>query len=295
MDKLVAKNPDMPNWDAIHTTIIRNNRFRCDHGWDIDLDDGSSNYYLYNNLCLNGGIKLREGFFRTVENNILINNGFHPHVWFKNSGDVFRKNIVMTDHKDIQLQGWGKEVDFNLFPDAKTLKKVRENNTDINSTYGNPLFRNPETGDFSVNNDSPAIKLGFVNFPMKDFGVQKPELKAIAKKPEIPVLHIAEFQKVKVKTRLWLGATIKNVETLGERSATGLDEEAGVLILKIENGSLADHAGLQEGDVIIKCENIVIEKMGDLLNAHQGANWIGRLRLVVFRNQEENEVTIRTK
>ena len=31
----------MPLWDAMHTTIIRNNRFRCDHGWDIDLDDGS--------------------------------------------------------------------------------------------------------------------------------------------------------------------------------------------------------------------------------------------------------------
>jgi hypothetical protein len=34
------------------------------------LDDGSSNYQIYNNLCLNGGIKLREGFYRTVENNI---------------------------------------------------------------------------------------------------------------------------------------------------------------------------------------------------------------------------------
>jgi hypothetical protein len=55
MDSMTTANPDMPNWDAIHTTIIRNNRFRCDHGWDIDLDDGSSNYHIYNNLCLNGG------------------------------------------------------------------------------------------------------------------------------------------------------------------------------------------------------------------------------------------------
>ena len=40
---------------------------------DIDLDDGSSNYHIYNNICLNGGLKLREGFYRTVENNIIIN------------------------------------------------------------------------------------------------------------------------------------------------------------------------------------------------------------------------------
>ncbi len=44
------------------TVILRNNRWRCDHGWDIDLDDGSTNYHIYNNLTLNGGIKLREGF-----------------------------------------------------------------------------------------------------------------------------------------------------------------------------------------------------------------------------------------
>src|SRR5690606_31267137 len=65
MDQMVADNPEMPLWDAIHMTIIRHNRFRCDHGWDIDLDDGSSNYGIYNNVCLNGGIKLREGFHRT--------------------------------------------------------------------------------------------------------------------------------------------------------------------------------------------------------------------------------------
>lgn len=29
--------------DAVETTVIRNSRWRCDHGWDIDLDDGSSN------------------------------------------------------------------------------------------------------------------------------------------------------------------------------------------------------------------------------------------------------------
>lgn len=71
--------------------IIRHNRWRCDHGWDIDLDDGSSQYEVYNNLLLNGGLKFREGYNRTATNNIIINNSFHPHVWYKESGDVFTK------------------------------------------------------------------------------------------------------------------------------------------------------------------------------------------------------------
>ena len=41
------------------------------------------NYHIYNNLCLNGGIKNREGFYRVVENNIMVNNTFHPHVWYR--------------------------------------------------------------------------------------------------------------------------------------------------------------------------------------------------------------------
>lgn len=51
----------------------------------------------------------------------MINNGFHPHVWFKNNGDVFKHNCVFTEHKDIRLQGWGKEVDHNLFADRDAL------------------------------------------------------------------------------------------------------------------------------------------------------------------------------
>ena len=70
-----------------------------------------------------------QNFTKSLEsnsNNIMINNGFHPHVWFKNSGDVFKHNIVFTEHKDIRLQDWGKEVDYNLFPDEATLKQTQK-------------------------------------------------------------------------------------------------------------------------------------------------------------------------
>jgi hypothetical protein len=52
----------LPLLDVVKPIMLANNRWRCDHGWDIDLDDGSSNYIITNNLCLRGGIKNREGF-----------------------------------------------------------------------------------------------------------------------------------------------------------------------------------------------------------------------------------------
>ena len=295
MDEIVDRNPEMPYWDAIHTTIIRNNRMRCDHGWDIDLDDGSSNYHIYNNLCLNGGIKLREGFYRTVENNIMVNNGFHPHVWFKKSGDVFRRNIVMTDHKDIRLLGWGKEVDHNLFPNQSALEKARQNSTDRHSTFGDPLFIDPEHGNFTVSEASPAIALGFVNFTMDRFGVQVPELKKIAKSPDIPALVFPSGSAKELKTTEWLGAQLKNIESIEERSAAGRNETSGVLILDIEPGSLAGAGVLQQGDVIVKCEDDKIKNITDLLNSHQGNNWMGKLKLGIVRNQQEISVTIKTR
>ncbi len=52
--------------DARETTIIRNNYFREQRGWGIDLDDGSANFLVTKNLCLGISVKLREGDYRTV-------------------------------------------------------------------------------------------------------------------------------------------------------------------------------------------------------------------------------------
>ena len=296
MDQMVAENPEMPLWDAVETTVIRNNRFRCDHGWDIDLDDGATNYEIYNNLCLNGGIKLREGFHRMVENNIMINNGFHPHVWFKNSGDIFRRNVVMTDHKDIRLQGWGKEVDYNLFTDEKSLIKSKENGTDNHSVFGTPKFMNPENGDFRVQNDSKAFAIGFKNFAMDSFGVKKPELRALAKTPEIPDLLLRSTDgSSKTITMDWLGGHLKNMETLAERSASGLSKTAGVMIIDIKPNSILDNSELQTGDVIIGGEGKETNSILDLKEVIQEHTWKGVLDLKVFRNQKSMDLKIEIK
>jgi hypothetical protein len=95
---------------------LRNNRWRCDHGWDIDLDDGSSYYFISNNLCLHGGIKNREGYGRVVENNIMVGAGLDPHVWLETGGDIFRHNIVWRDYRPALMPSppWGRIMDRNL-------------------------------------------------------------------------------------------------------------------------------------------------------------------------------------
>jgi hypothetical protein len=293
MDSLVAVHPELILKDAIHTTIIRNNRFRCDHGWDIDLDDGSSNYYIADNLCLNGGLKLREGFCRTAENNILINNGFHPHVWFNDSKDIFRRNIVSTGHKDIRLKSWGTEVDFNLFPDELSLEKARTNGVDQNSLSGDPLFSDAGNGNFSVRNDSPALKLGFRNFAMDRFGVQDSALKKIAAKPDIPALMtITGDLQYRSPVVNWLGAHLKNVETMAERSAAGLSETSGIIVLDVDNNSPAFRSGLQKGDVIIRAEGETTDEVSHLMKVFQQKKQTGKLSVVLFRNQAEKPLTI---
>ncbi|MBS1751367.1 MAG: PDZ domain-containing protein [Bacteroidetes bacterium] len=295
MDSLVKAYPWLITIDARKQTIIRNNRFRCDHGWDIDLDDGSSNYYIYNNLCLNGGIKLREGFYRRVENNIIINNSFHPHVWFNKSGDVFRKNIVMKKYAPIQIVEWGKQVDYNLFPDKSALAFSQANGTDSHSVFGDPVFIDPAHGDFRVAQSSPALTLGFQNFAMNNFGVQNPALKKLALLPQIPILITDPDLKKKSATIAFLGGGIKSVEGAGDRSAYGLPDETGVIILSAPENSLLFLSRLKPNDVIRNADEKPVNSIRDLLDIYQLSNWKGHIPVKIIRNQQEMDVELKTK
>lgn len=292
MDEITEKEPLLVTLDAQKPTIIRNNRFRCDHGWDIDLDDGSTNYHIYNNLCLNGGIKLREGFYRTVENNIMINNSFHPHVWFKNSHDIFRKNIVTTWYKPIQIDFWGKEVDYNLLPDSAALAQSRSLGLDMHGGYGDPDFIAPETGDFRVAENSPALASGFKNFPMDQFGVKNGQFRKLAASPEIPKLYVESFQKEKRPIFDFLGAKVRKIKGLGDRSAAGLQDENGILVIELPTGTLAEKQGVLINDVIIKLNDKKTSNIAQLMDSYQGEMWKGRIDLTVIRNQEEIEISI---
>lgn len=193
--------------DSRTPTIIQNNRFVHEgrkRSWGIDLDDGSSNYVVRNNLCLGCSVKLREGFFRTVENNIFV-TPFPPakQCCFKNSGDIIRHNILVDISGN---SGWidicdpPVEMNLNLyynfrgekpvfscnpksmgegFKKRMTMSEWQAQGLDKYSVYADPLFVAPEKGDFSVKLTSPALRLGFKNFPMNQFGTEDENYKKI--------------------------------------------------------------------------------------------------------------------
>ncbi len=197
-DQVWEAHKAVPLLDAVTTSVLRNNRWRCDHGWDIALEEGSSNYLLCYNLCLRGGIKSCEGFYRIIENNIMINNGFHPHAWYKHTQDSVRRNIMISDRyhstAGMPATAWGGRMDHNLVHRrgvAKAMpaqKLARQSQRDAHSIMADAGFMDPSQGDFQVRMRSPALALGFKNFPMDRFGVQTPELKALARTPDIPGL-----------------------------------------------------------------------------------------------------------
>jgi hypothetical protein len=301
MNREVGNNPLLPYLDMLEPNIIRNSRWRCDHGWDIDLDDGSSQYRIYNNLLLNGGLKFREGYYRFAYNNIVVNNGLHPHVWPRNNGDVIARNIFFTSHRAIAMnrgmeedEKWGKEIDYNVFVSSHADRQLyARNGCDVNSIVADPGFRDPASGDFSIDPAGVVFKLGFRNFDMQGFGVLSPHLKAIVKAPEIPEVQMevdtggGGFPAMEVT--LWEDAQL--TEPRGEAlSAYGVSLDAGgVAMAYVPEFSRAWAKGFRTGDLVLEVDGKKIDGLDTFITLMKKK---GKLKLLLVRNQEEMELVI---
>jgi hypothetical protein len=195
---------------AEETTIVRNNYLHGvaktyrwgDYLQALDLDDGTSNFHVYNNLCVGMGISIREGDFRTVENNIIIDPAvpFAIHYGFINNNDIVRRNIIYTTgdifHVSAVTQPYLKEMNNNLYYSPRppwsyrpaismasrnsngistykklTLAEWQQFGYDKNSLIADPMFIDPAKNDYRVKPESPALKLGFKNFEMGKWGL----------------------------------------------------------------------------------------------------------------------------
>lgn len=259
--------------DCLGKTIIRNSRFRCDRGWDIDLDDGSSNYEIYNNLCLNGGIKLREGFNRHVHHNITINNSIHFHVWYKNSGDIVENNIVFTEYQPILMEnGFGNRVDYNILNKRKCWRpqpaKVLAEQTGLDA-HSILLDCQIQPGTYRVGNKQLT---DFKNFPTR-FGVRYRPLRKLAKQPVLPEL-LGSTHKVEGNITKHLAMKLKNIETDGEMSALATAGHSGVIVVDVEQFGIGTSKGLLPLDVIVQVGEEEITCVDDFLkiNKEQFAN-----------------------
>jgi hypothetical protein len=293
----VKQAPELPLLDVVKPIVLANNRWRCDHGWDIDLDDGSSNYVITNNLCLHGGIKNREGFQRVVENNIMVDGGYDPHVWYDAGGDIFRQNIMWTDYRPANMHQppWGADMDFNLVQDfnattsAPATQLQRQSGRDEHSIVADAQFIDPARGDYRVKDGSPALALGFVNFPMNQFGVQKPELKAIARIPQLPQVKVVAPVAVTraADPATWRAVRVRNIRDEGEMSAFGLPGVTGVLVLEVPADSALARAGLRKNDVILSVNGAKTADTAALFKQAPELSGGKPLKIGVSRDQKE--------
>jgi hypothetical protein len=298
----VKQAPELPLLDVVKPIVLANNRWRCDHGWDIDLDDGSSNYIITNNVCLNGGIKLREGYGRVIENNVLVNNGGHPHVWYAECADIFRRNIVWTEYQPAHMPSrpWGAAMDFNLMHDINAamntaaLRMQQLSGRDEQSIVADAQFVDPARGDYRVKDGSPALKLGFVNFAMNRFGVQKPEFRAIARTPELPRIKESAPRTVTraADPMTWLGANVRNITGEGEMSAFGLPGVTGVLVLEVSAESPLAKSGLQKDDVILSVNGAKTADTATLVKQATASAASKPLNIGVSRDQKQTVIEV---
>lgn len=96
--------------DAMEPVIVRNNFFNEKSGWGLDLDDGATNYEIYNNISVGGvSMKLREGAYRKVYNNIWYLSKGAPcfHVGNNYNHDQYFCNITVMDPGSAEWpDGW---------------------------------------------------------------------------------------------------------------------------------------------------------------------------------------------
>jgi len=305
----------LPLLDAVKPITMAHNRWRCDQGWDVDLDDGSTNYKFTDNVFLSGGLKWREGYYRDGENNVLVQQNTTPcapnaptdevsgclsvHVWPKGSGDVFIHNIfwgIAPDSPD----AYGKEIDYNLFQSAAQLSTAQNTyHTDTHSAAGNPNFVDPTHGNFAFGPSSPATALGIVSLPApatEQYGVTVPGLRAQASTPPFgnvgnkPVTADAGTRDC-TTTATWRGATIENL-CAGEFSLVGRGYAVGVFMLTVPAGSQAATDGFLNNDVIDQFNGQSVASLDDLNRAYAATTAGQKVTVEIWRNQADASLSM---
>ncbi len=180
-------------------TVIRNNLIHdvssfTYGGWGLYPDEGSTGIVWENNVVYrtkSAGFHQHYGRENIVRNNIfafgkerqLMRTREEPHLSF-----ILVNNIVYFDSGTLLGSNWKNDrfiIDSNVYfdarPDARpesvtfagaALEAWRERGHDIHSVIADPLFAAPETFDFRLRPESPALKLGFRPIDISTVGIR---------------------------------------------------------------------------------------------------------------------------
>ena len=177
-------------------TVERNNlchdvsRFQYG-GWGIYTDEGSSGIVIENNVVYrtqDGGFHQHYGRENVVRNNIfalgenaqLRRSKKETHLSF-----TFEHNIVYWKEGKLVDGPWDDNqfrMDYNLYFQAKgqpllfgkeSWEEWQKRGQDLHSLVADPLFADPDGGDFTLKPGSPAAKIGFQTIDLSQVGRTK--------------------------------------------------------------------------------------------------------------------------
>jgi parallel beta-helix repeat protein len=174
-------------------TVARNNLIHDINGvriaWGIYLDEGCSDTIVENNVVYrtsHGGFHQHYGKENIVRNNVFAfarqdqqiqRTREEPHVSF-----TFERNILAwTGTPMTQTGPTNVKFDRNLYSIAeadfsaggKNWEQWRAAGEDANSIIGDPMFTDPQAGDFTLKGGSPASKIGFQPIDVTRVGPRK--------------------------------------------------------------------------------------------------------------------------
>lgn len=271
--------------DAIETTVIEHNRLYGTRGFGLDLDDGSTNYILRNNLCLGIGIKCREGFDRTVTNNIIVGAPLDIHCIYAYNNDIYKSNIVYND-RGVKYAGGADSRQTTKYENM-IYWNMGNDVVSVPGTSGNmdPQFRAPMSNDYTVMNQELLEKTGFVNFPMSDVDFGR------ADAPKPPIFEYG-FTSGEQQVYEFEGATLMTV-TDSERSACAMPDYDGLYISDYTEESIFNQGDDLRNTVIRAINGQKIVGYGDLKDCYDAIEKGALMKMTIFSAGSEHDIYFR--
>ena len=148
-------------------------------GWGLYTDEGSSYILLENNVvyrCKHNGFHQHYGSYNVVKNNIF---AFGRHAQIRRSREeehtsfIFERNIVYGDTPTVLGNNWKNDnyhLDHNVYWRkggqpmdfaGGSFEDWQKRGHDRHSIIADPLFKDPDNGNFTLDPKSPALKMGF--------------------------------------------------------------------------------------------------------------------------------------
>lgn len=179
---------------------------------------------------------------------VMINNTFHPHVWFENSGDVFEDNLVMRPYLPIGMPPrWGERVDGNVLAVLDGAPRPAAELRQLSGQDEHSVARTvPMDGELRPLDEALRARFGAPAI----YGVTSQRLRALAKECPVdapcPMPTCAEGKRWRLEK-----LELKSIDTDGEMSAFATPGHHSVLVLSIALHSRWYEDGLRANTAIL--------------------------------------------